>query len=53
MEAALSRAVPPVPEKAKPGIDTQGPKNWEWVEASVWTNRMLAALVNGVQGGKW
>jgi len=26
---------------------------WRWVEASVWTKRMLAALVNGVKGGKW
>ena len=24
-----------------------------WVEASVWTDGMLAALVNGVKGGKW
>ena len=26
---------------------------WDWVEASVWTERMLAALGNGVKGGKW
>jgi RNA-directed DNA polymerase len=26
---------------------------WAWVEPSVWTNRMLAALENGVKGGKW
>ena len=26
---------------------------WKWVEASVWTKRMLAALDNGVKGGKW
>jgi len=26
---------------------------WDWVEASVWTERMLAALDNGVTGGKW
>jgi RNA-directed DNA polymerase len=25
----------------------------EWVEASVWTERMLEALARGVQGGKW
>jgi RNA-directed DNA polymerase len=24
-----------------------------WVDRSIWTDRMLAALVNGVQGGKW
>lgn len=26
---------------------------WAWVEASVWTDRMLTALENGVKGGKW
>jgi len=40
------------------GVDT--PKQagetqveWSWVERSVWTDRMLAALVTGVKGGKW
>lgn len=26
---------------------------WSWVEASIWTERMLAALEKGVKGGKW
>jgi len=26
---------------------------WAWVEASIWTDRMLAALEDGVTGGKW
>jgi RNA-directed DNA polymerase len=26
---------------------------WSWVEPSVWTPRMLAALEQGVKGGKW
>ena len=26
---------------------------WGWAEASVWTDRMLAALENGVKGGVW
>ena len=26
---------------------------WKWVEATVWTKCMLAALGNGVKGGKW
>ena len=26
---------------------------WAWVAAAVWTPRMLAALENGVRGGKW
>ncbi len=42
-----------VPEKAKQGAEARGPCGWDWVEASVWTERMLAALVNGVKGGKW
>ena len=27
--------------------------DFSWAEASVWTKRMLSALVNGVKGGKW
>jgi len=42
-----------VPETAKQGAETCSPVRWDWVEASVWTERMLAALVNGVKGGKW
>ena len=26
---------------------------WGWTEASVWTDRMLAALEDGVKGGVW
>lgn len=26
---------------------------WSWVEPSVWTDRMLTALEEGVKGGKW
>lgn len=26
---------------------------WDWVDTTVWTERMLAALENGVTGGKW
>ena len=26
---------------------------WAWVEPSVWTDRMLTALEEGVEGGKW
>jgi RNA-directed DNA polymerase len=28
-------------------------ERWGWAEPSVWTDRMLAALENGVKGGKW
>ena len=26
---------------------------WDWVEPSVWTERMLTALEKGVKGSKW
>jgi len=41
---------------AKRGAETLGedlPPDWSWVEASVWTGRMVSALVNGVKGGRW
>ncbi len=28
-------------------------REWTWVEATVRNERMLAALENGVRGGKW
>jgi len=28
-------------------------ERWSWVEASIWSERMLAALEKGVKGGKW
>ena len=43
----------PVPGMAKPEGDTQASPQWSWVEASIWTERMLIALDNGVQGGRW
>jgi RNA-directed DNA polymerase len=30
-----------------------GPAQWAWVDREVWTDRMLAALGNGVKGNKW
>ena len=38
---------------ARPESDSDDPRMWSWVEATVWTDRMLAALGNGVRGGKW
>lgn len=29
------------------------PPKWEWTEAAVWTERMLATLERGIKGGKW
>lgn len=28
-------------------------RNWSWAEATVWTERMVSALENGVKGGRW
>jgi RNA-directed DNA polymerase len=41
---------PEVPARAKQGAEA---RDWSWVEASVWTDRMVSALVNGVKGGRW
>jgi RNA-directed DNA polymerase len=43
---------PVVPERATQGAETLG-RDWSWVEATVWSERMLAALGNGVKGGRW
>ena len=43
---------PLVPEGARQGADIPE-RSWAWVEATVWTERMLSALANGVKGGKW
>ena len=43
---------PGVPEVATQGAEAHR-RDWTWVEASVWNERMLAALANGVKGGKW
>jgi len=40
-----------VPAGAKQ--ETEAHDRWWWVEATVWTTRMVSALVNGVKGGKW
>jgi len=37
--------------EAKPGGEIWA--RWAWVEAAVWTERMLTALEQGVLGGKW
>jgi RNA-directed DNA polymerase len=39
-----------VPEAKQAG---EGCSRWEWVEPTVWTERMLSALEAGVKGGKW
>lgn len=49
-ETQLQIKLPGVP-KAKQGREV--PPEWEWTEAGVWTERMLAALQKGVKGGRW
>ena len=34
-------------------VASNRPEDWDWVDRSIWTERMLAALGNGVRGGKW
>ena len=29
------------------------PQEWDWIERSIWTERMLEALKQGVKGGVW
>jgi RNA-directed DNA polymerase len=42
-------------DKATQGRDATGgdPHSLGWAEASIWTDRMVSALGNGVKGGKW
>lgn len=40
-----------VPGTAKQAGEVRA--RWAWTEPTVWTERMLAALENGVQGGQW
>lgn len=40
-----------VSQKAKQ--TESAPSEWAWVDRAVWTERMLAALGNGVKGNKW
>ena len=49
-ETQLQIKLPGVP-LAKQGREV--PPHWEWTEASVWTERMVATLERGITGGKW
>jgi RNA-directed DNA polymerase len=42
-----------VPERATQEAETRRRRQWWWAEATIWTERMVSALVNGVRGGKW
>ena len=47
---AKQGTLPLVEEVPKQGREAESQK-WDWVEAEVWTGRMLATLENGVKGG--
>jgi RNA-directed DNA polymerase len=55
MDEERQGTAPVVPETAKQGAEAQGHKvpDLSWVEAGIWTERMVSALVNGVKGGVW
>src|SRR5882724_8417845 len=40
-----------VPARATRDGETR--RRWSWVEPTIWTERMLTALEQGVKGGKW
>ena len=40
-----------VPERAPQDGEIRA--RWTWVETEVWTERMLATLETGIEGGKW
>jgi len=44
-----------VPGQAKQAEEAERQRRarWSWVEPEVWTERMLAALEDGVKGGRW
>ena len=45
-----AQKAPGVPARATQGAEA---RDWSWVEAEVWTDRMMSALENGVKGGRW
>src|SRR5262249_41479334 len=50
MDRNGSEKAPAVPARATQGAEA---RDWSWVEDTVWTERMVSALVNGVKGGRW
>ena len=49
--AAVPKEEAQAQQEAKQAKEIHG--RWPWVERSVWSDRMLEALENGVRGGKW
>jgi len=55
MSTETEKKPPEVPAKARQGGEAAVPaaRQWDWVEPSVWTERMLQALEQGGKGGVW
>ena len=53
MKTAQDETQPAVVPEGAIQAGEAGPKDWEWVERHVWTERMLEALGKGVKGGVW
>jgi len=49
---AQAQTASEVSARTKQGAEARD-RDWSWVEAQVWTERMVSALVNGVKGGRW
>ena len=49
----LKQSQPSLVNKSSRQDGEAGAEKWAWVEATVWTERMLKALGKGVKGGKW
>jgi RNA-directed DNA polymerase len=52
MHGEKQARAPTVPARATQGAEARD-RDWSWVEASIWTDRMVSALENGVKGGRW
>ena len=50
MKTEEGKEAPTVSATATQGAE---PRALAWAEASIWTDRMISALVNGVKGGRW
>lgn len=50
MKPGEGKRAPTVSQGTKQGAEARA---YAWAEASIWTERMIAALVNGVKGGRW
>lgn len=53
MKDTTEQATPSPVAAARSQQDGEIRVRWVWVEATVWTERMLKALETGLEGGKW